>query len=100
MKAVRVFVRLVHSLGGYDCSVDAVVDRYAGIAGNSVQCVITMAERRAPLVASSGLEMVMTAAPSVGGAVELVAGMNVGTVASFTRSSTTTTPAESITFAT
>jgi len=100
MKVVRVFVRLVFSLGGDDRRGDGVVDRYHGIAGNRVQFVITMAERRAPLVASSGLEMVMTAAPSVGGAMELVASMNAGTDASFTRSSTTTTPAESITFAT
>ncbi|MFN9939332.1 MAG: hypothetical protein ACK56I_07645, partial [bacterium] len=75
---VRVFVCLMPSLGGDDCHGDGVVDRYPGIAGNGVRCLITMAERRAPLVASSALEMVMSAAPSVGGAVELVACMNAG----------------------
>ena len=99
MKVVRVFVRLVPSLGGDGCRGDGVVDCYHGVAGNGVQCVLTMAERRTPLVASSGLEMVMTAAPSVSGAVELVASMNAGTDVSFTQSRTTTTPAESITFA-
>ncbi len=100
MKVVRVFIRLVASLGGDGCRGDGVVDRYPGIAGNGVRCVLTKAERRAPLVASSGLEMVVTAALSVSGTVELVASMNPGTDASFTRSSTTATPAESITFAT
>ncbi len=93
MKVVHVFVRVVPSLGGDGCHGDAVVDRYHGIAGDGVQCVITMAEGRALLVASSGLVMVITAAPSVGGAVELVASMNAETDASFTQSSTTTTPA-------
>ncbi len=45
MKVVRIFVRLVPSLGGDDCQGDGVVDRYHGIAGNGVQCVIPMAER-------------------------------------------------------
>jgi hypothetical protein len=100
MKVVRVFVRLELSLGGDGCHGDGVVDRFHGIADNGVQYVLTMTERRAPHVASSALEVVMTAAPSVSGAVELVASSNAGTDASFTRSRTTTTPAESITFMT
>ncbi len=100
MKVVRVFVRLVPFLGGDGCHGDGVVDRDHGIARTGVQCVITMTERRAPLVASSGLEVVMTAAPSVSGAVEVVASTSVGTDASFTLRSTTTSPSESITFAT